>query len=491
MRRSITCPVMLACLPAVVGLLATPAVAHDIEHYPAIVIDTDMGLDDAVTLALALQSPRARIIAIVACEGAASGDRSTDHLERMLQLFNRHDIPLYAPAQTGVSKTPPSFRDFAEQSVGAALPILTEPFRRPFSPEAYSSKHGKTVVLALGPLTNLAAALEAKPAIKDDIAKLIVAGSPEVSESWNARFDPDAFAAVQAAGIPTDFVMPDATTARKPQAWRTGPLKLGQSTSIGADFVQRLLESPRVREHYTQALDTFHDELAFLYYADASLFWGRGRADVLAPNNQAGIVNLLTRLISDGRQGKDRVVFVTGSLPDAILQKDVRERKARIIANNGRTEWFAQLLMNELHQHLGVYSVLGVKMGLRAAELLNAPQHGMKIISHVPPRPPFSCLNDGLIVATGCTPGRGRFTHAPETPEVVAVTFECNGRRIRVALKREYRAQVAASFKALLDKHTLEDHDYWHGVRQLGLEIWENWHRRELFEIVADSPRPN
>ncbi len=51
-------------------------------------------------------------------------------------------------------------------------------------------------------------------------------------------------------------------------------------------------------------------------------------------------------------------------------------------------------------------------MGLRAAELLNAPPHAMTIVSSAPPTQPVSCLNDGLLVATGSTPGRGLFPPA-------------------------------------------------------------------------------
>jgi pyrimidine-specific ribonucleoside hydrolase len=474
-----------------VCLAAPPALAHDIEHYRAVVIDTDMGLDDAVTLAMALQNPRVNIVAIVATEGAASAEKGVEHLESMLELFNRRDVALYAPVGTSASSKAPPFRDFAEHAVGQALPEPAKSFCRPFSPEAYVSERVKTVVLALGPLTNLAAALHAQPEIKDRIAKVIFAGSPDTNTSWNAGYDRDALAAVQAAGVALEFVIPAEPIARKPESWREAALASGQGTSIGESFVRRLLAPPQVRQHYTERLENSSDELAFLYLIDETLFWGRGRKDLLVPSNRADVVALFKRLITDGRQDKQRVVFVDGTLPDNIFQQDVRERKARIIANNGQTEWFAQLLLNELHQHLGAYSIIGVKMGLRAAELLNAPQHAMKVVSHVPPCPPTSCLNDGIIVSTGCTPGRGLFTQAAGRPDAVEVSFEYNDRRVTLALKAEYREKISAGIAALLDNYTLENHEYWQGVRELGLDIWENWHRRDLFEIIQTPAESN
>ena len=225
----------------------------------------------------------------------------------------------------------------------------------------------------------------------------------------------------------------------------------------------------------------------FLYYADHTLFSTQAYTNVFAPDDHDGLLKLFTCCLSDGRQHKHRVVFVGRPLPDDVFRPDVRSRRAAIIAKNGQAEWFAQLLMNELHEHLGAYSVIGVKMGLRAAELLNAPQHAMKVTSHVPAGPPVSCLNDGVIVATGCTPGRALFTHTPGPPGSIAVSFEYNGQRLTLAVKPEYRNRIKAEIQTLLGKYTLADHEYWDGVRRLGLDIWENWHRRDLFEIV-DKP---
>jgi len=141
-----------------------------------------------------------------------------------------------------------------------------------------------------------------------------------------------------------------------------------------------------------------------------------------------------------------------------------------------------------MHEHLGAYSVVGVKMGLRAAEVLNAPQHGMKVVSHVPPGPPVSCLDDGVICATGCTPGRALFSRGEIDRDAVKVSFTYNGRTITLTVKRRYRDHVRSRIRALLRVSTLEDRAYWEGVRALGLDIWTNWHRRDLFTVSA-SPR--
>jgi hypothetical protein len=127
-------------------------------------------------------------------------------------------------------------------------------------------------------------------------------------------------------------------------------------------------------------------------------------------------------------------------------------------------------------------------MGLRAAELLNAPQHAMTIVSSAPADQPVSCLNDGLLVSTGSTPGRGLFSHSPGPPGTVEASFAYNGRTVELRLKDEYRARIRTVIRGLLEQHTLEDDDYWDGVRELGLDIWQSWHRRDLFEIAFPDP---
>ena len=475
-------------LIVVIGLVAVPAGAHDVGGHHPLVIDTDMGLDDAVTLAMALQSPDVNIVAIVACDGVASGENAAEFLERMLDLFNRREIPLYAAAPASGDQEPPSFRGFAEHAVGEALTTTAKPLCKPFSPEAYVGDHDKTVVLMLGPLTNLAAALRAKPEISDHIGSVIVAGSPEPQHSWNLSYDPGALDVVKEAGLALTFVSPSSASF-KPRSWREGELAIGQRTSIGEEFLCHLLEPPAVRQHYVEQFATFHDELAFLYLVYADLFDQDTRSSALFPTDGKGLVEAFTRCISEGRQRKRRVVLTEKPLPANAFQENVRRRRASMIAKNGEVEWFAELMTNELHQHLGAYSVIGVKMGLRAAELLNAPQHSMKVTSYTPPEPPVSCLNDGVVVSTGCTPGRMLYTHVPGPPDSTRVRFAYNGREVTLEVKPKYRAEIKSRIVGLLRKHTLEDGEYWEGVRELGLDIWENWHRRDLFDVV-DTPAP-
>jgi pyrimidine-specific ribonucleoside hydrolase len=170
-----------------------------------------------------------------------------------------------------------------------------------------------------------------------------------------------------------------------------------------------------------------------------------------------------------------------------MLREDVRARRDAIIAANGEDEWSAELLLNEVHQHLGAYSIIGVKMGLRAAELLNAPRHAMAVVSNAPEAQPESCLDDGLMVAIGSTPGRRLYRSEPGPPGTIQASFAYNRRRVTLRLEDSYRSRIEGRIAQLRQQFTLADQAYWDGVRELGLEIWQDWHRLDLFEVTTET----
>ncbi|MBI4879347.1 MAG: nucleoside hydrolase [Planctomycetes bacterium] len=464
-------------------LLVVPVAAHVAEDHPTLVIDTDVGLDDAVALAMALQLPGIDLAAIVAAEGAAGREQGMANLERLLAFFNRADVPLFAPAQTDAESQAPPFRASAEQFLRRALPEAAPPLGQPFAPRAYLREGKKTVILVLGPLTNLAAALRVQPEIRAGIEEVIVSGAGDPERSWNVGRDPEALAAVLASGLRVEFVDPG-NAAQKPAEWSEEPFRLGPGTALGETFLRRLLEPEEMRRHYLEGRASFDDELAFLYYTDSAFFQETEEPGTFVPREARAAAEGIRRLLVRGRQAKPHAVLATGALPDALLQEDVRARRAAIVAKNGEEEWFAQVLASEMHEHLGAHSIIGVKMGVRAAELLNAPSHGLRVVSEAGAEPPASCLNDGLIVSTGATPGRGLFALSPQTPAAARASFEMNGRTITLALRTDYEERIRAEIAALLAEHTLESDAYWLGVRRLGLDIWENWHRLELFDVV-------
>jgi inosine-uridine nucleoside N-ribohydrolase len=473
-----------------VVLLAATLAAHEpapVGHGP-VVIDTDVGIDDVVALSLALQAPRLDLAGIVSTAGAAAPEVGLSSLERLLDRCNRREVPLWAPLPAGNGGAGDSrIRTTVAGVLAAALPEPMPPLARPFVPSAYDRNDIPATILVLGPLTNLAAALGREPDLAQRIGQVVVAGRPDPQRSWNLRADRAAYEAVRTAGVPMTFVVPD-ERARKPQSWRDGGLVRGRATSVAQAMLQDLLASPAVLDHYLDMLGPLHDELALLYLLHPELFTTGPEPGTVVVADREDLLASWDRILRRGRQLKRRTVLRDAPFPAAVLHDDVLAIRDQAIAAHGEDEWFSQLLLNELHEHLGAYSIIGVKMGLRAAELLNAPPHTMQVISAAPGQPPVSCLNDGLIVATGATPGRCLFRHEPAGGTgVVRATFSCNGREVVLALRDRYRQQIAAEIARIRAAHGLEAPGYWAEVRRFGLEIWRDWHRLDLFEVTATT----
>jgi formylmethanofuran dehydrogenase subunit E len=92
----------------------------------------------------------------------------------------------------------------------------------------------------------------------------------------------------------------------------------------------------------------------------------------------------------------------------------------------------------KLHGHLGPFLVIGVRMGMTAKKALNLSDEQCEFLKasvKVPLFPPFSCLLDGIQVATSCTVGNQRLSI--ESSEEICVIFaEQNaGKTVKITLE--------------------------------------------------------
>lgn len=162
----------------------------------------------------------------------------------------------------------------------------------------------------------------------------------------------------------------------------------------------------------------------------------------------------------------------------------VRPYVTQIIQRHGLEEWKAVLLTNELHRHLGMWSIIGAKMGVRAREVLGAPFDQLEVISFSGYRPPFSCISDGLQVSTGASLGRATITNTHlGKPEAIFIHKE---KRLRLRVKPEVKAQVGKVIKALSKKYGFRSHIYFHELDKISVKYWLEWDRKEIFEEVLE-----
>lgn len=187
-----------------------------------VVVDTDPGIDDAVALALALRSPELEVAAVTTSYGNGTLDLTTRNARHLLELLGRRDVPvipgaahpLLRPLVTAPETHGPSGVGYAP--VPPAVPVAG---RRDALIEALDRCRMPAVLVTLGPLTNLATALEADPAfVRSRVARHVgmfgsigERGNAHRWADFNAWCDPDAVRAVIDAGLGTVMVGLDVT----------------------------------------------------------------------------------------------------------------------------------------------------------------------------------------------------------------------------------------------------------------------------------------
>jgi len=183
-----------------------------------IILDTDPGTDDAMALMLALNSPELDVRAITVVPGNVTAEQGLENALRMVSLANRCDIPVAGGARH------PLFQklitaEFWHGKNGLAnieLPRSKCKADRRFGPDLiieliHASPHEVTLV-PVGPLTNIALAVEKDPSIVPLIKEVILMGGSIKGGNVNAAAeaniynDPEAAQIVFQAGWPLTMV---------------------------------------------------------------------------------------------------------------------------------------------------------------------------------------------------------------------------------------------------------------------------------------------
>lgn len=153
-----------------------------------------------------------------------------------------------------------------------------------------------------------------------------------------------------------------------------------------------------------------------------------------------------------------------------------------IIDKYGIKEWKAVVLTNEIHGHIGIYSILGAKAGTMACEYFNVRTGKLKVTSYAGNRPPLSCFNDGVQISTGATIGQGLISVSDTVLENPTIICECKNRRIKLSLKNEVLKQVQADIQNGVRQYG-HSHDYWDYIEKLAHNYWRSYDRHQIFVI--------
>ena len=146
-----------------------------------LIIDTDPGTDDAIAIMMAMGSPDIDLLGLTTVGGNGRLADSTRNALRLLEYLGQPDIPVHRGASR---PTRGSFHYGYYYHGPAALGVrLPSPRGRPRAQRAaeyiadrLGDRPGEVTIAALGPLTNVAAAIRKEPRVTQWAREIVIMG---------------------------------------------------------------------------------------------------------------------------------------------------------------------------------------------------------------------------------------------------------------------------------------------------------------------------
>ncbi len=254
-----------------------------------IIIDTDPGQDDALALLLALASPELDVLGITAVAGNVPLALTEKNARKICELAGKPGTKVFAGAIR------PLVRDLVTAEhvhgrTGLDGPDLPEPEMLLQDGHAVdfiidtlmAHGEGEITLCPLGPLTNIALALNREPRIATRIREIVLmgggffeGGNVTPTAEFNIYVDPHAADVVLRSGVPVVMMPLDVThkaltTRARIAAIRALDTKVGAACAELLEFFERFDE-----EKYGTDGGPLHDPCVIAYLLKPELFTGR------------------------------------------------------------------------------------------------------------------------------------------------------------------------------------------------------------------------
>jgi inosine-uridine nucleoside N-ribohydrolase len=148
-----------------------------------ILFDTDPGIDDAMALLMLARDPRAELLGVTTVFGNAPVERTTANALALCERFSI-EAPVARGAARALVRAPAGFAEaihgrdaMGDIGMPAARTRRAEALAAPQFISALARRHsGALTLVAVGPLTNLALALQHDPQLVDHVERVVVMG---------------------------------------------------------------------------------------------------------------------------------------------------------------------------------------------------------------------------------------------------------------------------------------------------------------------------
>ncbi|MFT4416622.1 nucleoside hydrolase [Fredinandcohnia humi] len=213
----------------------------------SIIFDVDTGIDDALAMAYAVNSPELDIIGFTSCYGNVSVGEATRNTLAVLEKLGKF-IPVYKGADKPLQReTKEDFAKGVHGKDGLGNALEREPDSKAenisaidFIISQVKEKPHEITIIAVGPLTNIALAIQKAPEIVPLVKEVIIMGGAvrvpgNVTPYGEANIvsDPEAANIVLSSGLSVTLVGLDVTMQTllpisKLAPWRDSGNKVGQ-----------------------------------------------------------------------------------------------------------------------------------------------------------------------------------------------------------------------------------------------------------------------
>jgi len=172
-----------------------------------VVIDTDPGIDDAMAILLALNSPELKVEALTVVPGNVDGHQGLENALKIVSLAGRCDLPVAGGAQHPLNQKliTAQYWHGPNGLAGVELPASKCKADARFGPDliielAHKYPHEVTLV-PVGPLTNIALAVSKDPSIVPLIKDVVIMGGSITGGNVNGAAEANIYGDPEAASI--------------------------------------------------------------------------------------------------------------------------------------------------------------------------------------------------------------------------------------------------------------------------------------------------
>jgi inosine-uridine nucleoside N-ribohydrolase/formylmethanofuran dehydrogenase subunit E len=452
-----------------------------------VIIDTDCGIDDMRAISLLLARPEITIRAIILSDGSLPPAEGAEKINSLLNEFNKDDISTACgDAIKGIN---PPWRQFNREIIWgrASVSKVTGLKAVDCLSEKLNSESEKVILVCLGPLTNISKLIKQNASLLSKVERIIWYNeSVKPLKGFNYECDKESADIVLKSGVRTDVI----SNLNNGEALFDSTMfeVCKQSKTQLASALYNVHSQKAVFEKLKQDHFRLCDDLVALYLTNPELFGINTITDKLNVRysqdyDVEGVKEAMCDMINGMYVSERNVVFNKFPVKRELFNYDVRLIVDSAIARYGVDEWKASVMTDEFHGHLGVFSIVGAKMGIKAREIFGVGPDMLDVITFAGTRPPYSCLNDGIQVSTGATLGMGTIHLAADSITKPSAIFKYKGRSILISLKKEYFDKVDADINEGILKFGLMDDGYWKLIRHNALKYWVEWDRNKIFNV--------